>query len=97
LETEEWQPGCGQVHGGAESEISFQVRSYIQKYNLADIASLKLDSERAASDRPRPSTSSLPSEPQPTEHAGMKISAYVVETLIEFIQQRDVSMPTRRN
>ena len=67
----------GKFMGGTESEISFQVGSSVQKSNLADIVSLKFDSERAASDQPKPSTSSLPSEPQPAEHAGMKTPAYV--------------------
>jgi hypothetical protein len=49
----------------------------VQKYNLADIVLLKFDSERAASDQPKPSASSPPSEPQPAEHAGMKTPAYV--------------------
>ena len=52
----------GKFMGGTESEISFQVGSSVQKYNLADIVSLKCDSERAASDQLKPSTSSLPSE-----------------------------------
>ena len=67
----------GKFMGGTESEISFQVGSTVQKYNLADIVSLKFDSERAASDQPEPSTSSLPSEPQPTGQSGMKTPAYV--------------------
>ena len=67
----------GKFMGGTESEISFQVGSSVQKYNLADIVSLKFDSEREASDQPKPSTSSLPSEPQPAEHAAMKTPAYV--------------------
>jgi hypothetical protein len=50
----------GKFMGGTESGISFQVGSSVQKYNLADIVSLKFDSERAASDQPSPSTSSLP-------------------------------------
>jgi hypothetical protein len=67
----------GKFMGGTESEISFQVGSSVQKYNLADIVSLKFDSERATSDQLTPSTSSLPSEPQPADHAGMKAMAYV--------------------
>jgi hypothetical protein len=67
----------GKFMGGTESEINFQVGSSVQKYNLADVVSLKFDSEKAASDQPKPSTSSLPSEPQPAEHAGMKTLAYV--------------------
>ena len=66
----------GKFMGGTESEISFQVGSTVQKYNLADIVSLKFDSERAASDQPNPSTGSLPSEPQPSEDAGAKTPAY---------------------
>jgi len=54
----------GKFMGGTESEISFQVGSTVQKYNLADVVSLKFDSERAASEQPNPSTSSLPSEPR---------------------------------
>ena len=67
----------GKYMGGTESEISFQVGSSVQKYNLADIVSLKFDSERAASDEPMPSTRALPSDPQQAEHAGMKTPAYV--------------------
>ena len=36
----------GKFMGGTESEISFQVGSSVQKYNVADIVSLKFDSER---------------------------------------------------
>jgi hypothetical protein len=68
----------GKFMGGTETEISFQVGSSVQKYNLSDIASLKFDSERAASDQPKPSTSSLPSEPQPAEHAGMKTPYFTI-------------------
>jgi len=67
----------GKFMGGTESEISFQVGSSVQKYNLADIVSLKFDSERAVSDQPQPSTSSLPSEPRPAEDAGMNTPAFV--------------------
>jgi hypothetical protein len=67
----------GKFMGGTESEISFQVGSSVQKYDLADIVSLNFDSERAVSDQPKSSTSSLPSEPQPTEYSGMKAPAYV--------------------
>ncbi|PYX83824.1 MAG: hypothetical protein DMG68_21750, partial [Acidobacteria bacterium] len=49
----------GKFMGGTENEISFQVGSLMQKYNLAEIVSLKFDSESAASDQPKPSTSSL--------------------------------------
>jgi hypothetical protein len=39
----------GKFLGGTETEISFQVGSTVQKYNVADIVSLKFDSEGAAS------------------------------------------------
>jgi hypothetical protein len=70
----------GKFIGGTENEISFQVGSSVQKYNVADIVSLKFDSDGAASDQPKPATNSLPSlpnEPQPAEDAGMKTPAYV--------------------
>ena len=67
----------GKFMGGTESEISFQVGSSVQKYNLADIVSLKFDSARTASDEPKPSTNSIPSEPQPTENGGPKTPAFV--------------------
>jgi len=40
----------GTFMGGTESEISFQVGSSVQKYDRADIASLKFESETAARD-----------------------------------------------
>jgi hypothetical protein len=67
----------GKFMGGTESEISFQVGSSVQKYNLADIVTLKFDSESEASDQPKPPVSSLPSAPQPAEDAGVKTPAYV--------------------
>ena len=35
----------GKFLGGTETEISFQVGSTVQKYNVADVVSLKFDSE----------------------------------------------------
>jgi len=67
----------GKFLGGTESEISFQVGSSVQRYNVADVVSLKFDSERAASDQPTPSTSLLPSESQQAEDAGTKTPTYV--------------------
>jgi hypothetical protein len=67
----------GKFMGGTESEISFQVGSSVQKYNRADIVSLKFDSEREANDQPEPSAKLLPSEPQPAANAGIKKPAYV--------------------
>jgi hypothetical protein len=67
----------GKFIGGTEFEISFQVGSSVQKYNLADIVSLKFDSERTAVDQPKPSTGSLLKERQPVEHAGLETPVYV--------------------
>ena len=39
----------GKFLGGTGTEISFQVGSTVQKYNVADIVSLKFDSEGGAS------------------------------------------------
>ena len=52
----------GTFRGGTDSEISFQVASSVQKYNLADIASVKFDSDRAASDLPDRPNSMLSNE-----------------------------------
>ena len=65
----------GKFMGGTESEISFQVGSSVQQYNLADIVSLKFDSEKAASDMPVRPSSSLSSEPGTA--AGARTSAFV--------------------
>lgn len=67
----------GKFMGGTEAEISFQVGSTVQKYNLADIASLKFDADGAANDQPKAATDSLPSEPQPGEQPAVKTPAYV--------------------
>ena len=69
----------GKFMGGTESEISFQVGSSVQKYNLADIVSLKFDSEKAASDTPARRNGALSNDPGTTaEHPGMKAPASVI-------------------
>jgi hypothetical protein len=60
----------GTFLGGSKSEISFQVGSSVQKYNIADIVSLTFDSEEAASDIPARPNGSLSSEPVTAEPAG---------------------------
>src|SRR5690348_14727194 len=67
----------GKFMGGTESELSFQVGSSVQKYNLADIVSLKFDGERATSDMSvRPNT--IPSrEPGAVGRSGVKAPAYI--------------------
>src|SRR5689334_25397681 len=61
----------GKFMGGTESEISFQVGPSEQKYNLADIVSHKIDSERAADDMPTRPKNTLYSEPATVEHSGV--------------------------
>src|SRR5262245_51816018 len=52
----------GKFMGGTENEISFQVGSSVQKYDVADVASLKFGSEKQARD-----ASPLPLTLRPTE------------------------------
>jgi len=67
----------GKFMGGTETEISFQVGSSVQKYNLADIVALKFDSERAASDMPVRPNSTLSNDPGTAEHPGTKTPSSV--------------------
>ena len=67
----------GKFMGGTETEISFQVGSSVQKYNLSDIVSLKFDSERAASDLPARPSGSLSSDSGMAENPGIKAGANV--------------------
>jgi hypothetical protein len=74
----------GKFLGGTETDISFQVGSSVQKYNVADIVSLKFDSEGAANapapvpdPAPQPQSqsqaqSSLPDNPQAAPHVEAK-------------------------
>ena len=55
----------GKFMGGTENEISFQVGSSLQKYNLADVVSLKFDSERAASGQPTSGKGNSPAGTRP--------------------------------
>lgn len=56
----------GKFVGGAENAISFQVGSAVQKYDIADIATLKFDSETAAADTAPRSLSLRPPETSTT-------------------------------
>jgi len=67
----------GKFMGGTESEVSFQVGSSQQNYNLADVVSLHFDSERPTSDMPMPPKSSLSGEPETAKHDGTKTPVYV--------------------
>jgi hypothetical protein len=87
----------GKFLGGTETEISFQVGSTVQKYNVADIVSLKFDSNGAATDTaplppPSPASSSLPDDPGTVAHveaklanvtipAGTRISIRTIDTI----------------
>ena len=83
----------GTFRGGTDSEISFQVASSVQKYNLADIASVNFDTERAAVDLPARPDSSLSNETGATEqpvprtpahvtiHAGTHISVRTIDRI----------------
>jgi len=68
----------GKFRGGTETDISFQVGSTVQKYNVADVVSLKFDSEGAANaPAPAPASvpqpeSSLPDNPAPVAHVETK-------------------------
>jgi hypothetical protein len=62
----------GKFLGGTETDISFQVGSTVQKYNVADIVSLKFDSEGAASAPAPQPLSLLPDDPGAVAHVEMK-------------------------
>jgi hypothetical protein len=62
----------GKFMGGTETEISFQVGSSVQKYNIADIVSLKFDSEKVTSD-----TAARASESGAVQQANVKTPASV--------------------
>ena len=66
----------GKFQGGTETQISFQVGSTVQKFNVADVVSLKFDSESTASAPALQTRSSLPDDPGTETHVAMK-PAYV--------------------
>jgi hypothetical protein len=68
----------GKFVGGTESEISFQVGSSVQKYNVADIVSLKFDSDGAVSDMPTRPKSSFSSDARTVEPGATKGSSAFV-------------------
>ena len=67
----------GKFMGGTESEIRFRVGSSVQQYNVADIVSLRLDSELATSDLPARPNGSRSREEWTAEHPGGKTTEYV--------------------
>jgi hypothetical protein len=62
----------GKFQGGTDTEISFQVGSTVQKYNVADILSLKFDSEGAANAPAPQPQGSLPDAPEPVAQVEVK-------------------------
>jgi hypothetical protein len=62
----------GKFLGGTATEISFQVGSTVQKYNVADIVSLKFDSEGGAGALAPQALSSLPDDPATVAHVEVK-------------------------
>jgi hypothetical protein len=66
----------GKFLGGTESEISFQVGSTVQKYNVADITSLKFDLQGVADASSPQAQSPFPDNPSPVATVEMK-PAYV--------------------
>src|SRR5271155_3065750 len=54
----------GRFLGGTETEISFQVGSSVQKYNISDVVSLEFDSEGIAGDKPVSPVSDKPVAPE---------------------------------
>ncbi len=74
----------GKFVGGTDTQITFQVGSSRQNYNISDIVSLKFDSDRPASEAriatPPPSTSSetlVPRPPAKLEEASRDSSQFV--------------------
>src|SRR5271170_2968319 len=80
----------GKFLGGTETEISFQVGSSVQKYNVADIVSLKFDSTAASTAAPAPAAaptdtpapppanSSLPDDPATVAHIETKPASVTI-------------------
>lgn len=55
----------GKFLGGTDTEISFQVGSTVQKYSVADVASVQFESEGAADAPAAQGQGGLPDDPQP--------------------------------
>ena len=66
----------GRFVGGTETEISFQVGSSVQKYNLSDIVSLKFGSQAVGNDTLR-RRNSLSNQGDTAERGSMRPPAYV--------------------
>jgi hypothetical protein len=68
----------GKFIRGTETEITFQVGSSQQNYDVADIVSLKFDSEQRVSDTPTRPKTSLSTGGGTVEHADLKTPANVI-------------------
>jgi hypothetical protein len=66
----------GKFLGGTDTEISFQVGSTVQKYNVADVVSIKFESEGAATAPAPQPQGSLPDAPEAGARVELK-PAYV--------------------
>jgi hypothetical protein len=74
----------GKFLGGTESEIDFQVGSSVQKCRVADIASLKFDSDAPATDVPTKPRAADHVESKPefvTVPAGTRISVRTIDNI----------------
>ena len=67
----------GRFVGGTETEISFQVGSSVQRYNVADIVALKFDSEKAGNDTLRRRSSLAGESERGEERSSLRPPAYV--------------------
>ncbi len=68
----------GKFLGGTETEISFQVGSTVQQYSVADIVSLKFDSDGVADAPAAQPQSSLPDNPAPVAAVEMKPANVII-------------------
>jgi len=68
----------GKFLGGTETEISFQVGSTVQKYNVADVVSLKFDAEGVPNAPAPQPQSSLPDDPATIAHLDMKPASVTI-------------------
>jgi len=71
----------GRFVGGTETEIKFQVGSSVQRYNVADIVSLKFDSEGAAGNLPGARNQASEAPPSVTIPAGTQLSVRTIDSL----------------
>lgn len=71
----------GRFVGGTQTEIRFEVGSSVQRYNIADIASLQFDSERAADDAPRTRDHISETPASVTIPAGTRLSVRTIDAI----------------